>query len=86
MGERIVPHHWDLDPEHKVLYFSTELFGPRYGCWVTEYALGALDLQTGQLRRVALMPGPDFRLSPCGRYAVYGYRDRVLIVDLRPAG
>jgi hypothetical protein len=81
--EATVLHDWAVAPDSGTIYFSTGLCGPCYGCWVTRHALGALDLQAATLLRIAIMPGPSFRLSPCGRYAAYGYGDRAFIIDLK---
>jgi hypothetical protein len=86
MEGHTVLYNWAVDAGSQIIYFSTGEGGPSYGNWVTRRSLGALDLQAATMRRVAIMPRPDFRVSPCGRYAVYGTADRVFIVNLTGPG
>lgn len=65
------------------LYFSSEIEGPRYGIWVTEYRLWELDGRTGDIREVTAMPGEGFYLSPGGRWVAYRHGGHTSLVDLR---
>ncbi len=53
------------------LYFATEIEGPRYGIWVTEYKLWAYDPATGGVSFLTHMPTGQFQLSPDGRSIAY---------------
>ena len=82
LGEYPCLRTWDASETRERVYFATEFFGPRYGMWVTEYALWDLHLPTSSLRRVCWLPTPSFALSPNGHWIAYQWRDRVFLVDL----
>ncbi len=74
---------WKASEATEAVYFVTEIFGPRYAMWVTEYALWELIPRTGGLRRVSLLPTPNIALSPDGHRVAYQWEDRVFLIDLK---
>jgi len=63
------------------LFFTTEIEGPRYGVWVTEYKMWQME-PLGEPREVCLLPVPFFSLAPDGRHALYTYGNNCSIVQL----
>lgn len=82
LGEYTVLRCWHPCEPHSIIYFSTEIFGPRYGMWVTEYALWQMVPGEGSLRRLSFMPSPDFDICPKGEFGVYQHGGRIFVVDL----
>ncbi len=77
-GEFRVVRHVDWSPATGRIYFTTEIDGPRYGMWATEFRLWSFDLSTAQTRPLKPMPVDRFFLSPDGRYALYNHTSTIV--------